>query len=175
MPLAVSVTPFAILPSGMLSRRTRRIDVKDLERAFLAAKLDGAEALDVLAFNANRRRIVDLAARSRLPAIYESRELRRATADDLSRPGYGCTGWWSVVGSRKRVAADDSGPARCPPGVTHEALVVHPGLAAFLLRHRCALLTALRAVPNIHARAAAHVRPGASRAASQIWKHITWN
>jgi putative ABC transport system substrate-binding protein len=52
-------------------------DVRDLERAFLAAKRDGAEALDVLAsasFNANRRRIVDLAARSGLPAIYESRE-----------------------------------------------------------------------------------------------------
>jgi putative ABC transport system substrate-binding protein len=56
-------------------------DVGDLERTFLAAKRDGAEALDVLAsafFNANRKQIVDLAARSRLPAIYESREYAEA-------------------------------------------------------------------------------------------------
>jgi putative tryptophan/tyrosine transport system substrate-binding protein len=47
----------------------------------LAAKWDGAEAVDVLAsafFNANRKQIVDLAARSRLPAIYESREYAEA-------------------------------------------------------------------------------------------------
>jgi putative ABC transport system substrate-binding protein len=61
-----------------------RFDIReagDLEPAFLAAKRDGAEALDVLAsafFNANRRRLVDLAARNRLPAIYESREYAEA-------------------------------------------------------------------------------------------------
>src|SRR5262249_5958101 len=49
----------------------------DLERASSAAKRDGAEGLDVLSsafFNATRKQIVDLAARNRLPAIYESRE-----------------------------------------------------------------------------------------------------
>ena len=56
-------------------------DAGDLERTFLTAKRDGAEALDVLASafcNANRKQIVDLAARSRLPAIYESREYAEA-------------------------------------------------------------------------------------------------
>jgi len=61
-----------------------RFDIRnadDLERVFLMAKRDGAEALTVLAsafFNANRKQIVDLAARSRLPAIYESREYAEA-------------------------------------------------------------------------------------------------
>jgi putative ABC transport system substrate-binding protein len=61
-----------------------RFDIRnadDLERTFLAAKRDGTEALTVLAsafFNANRKQIVDLAARSRLPAIYESREYAEA-------------------------------------------------------------------------------------------------
>jgi putative ABC transport system substrate-binding protein len=56
-------------------------DAGDFERTFLAAKRDGAEAVDVLAsafFNANRKQIVELAARSRLPAIYESREYAEA-------------------------------------------------------------------------------------------------
>jgi len=61
-----------------------RFDIRnsaDLERAFVAARRDGADALDVLAsafFNANRRQIVELAARNRLPAIYESREYAEA-------------------------------------------------------------------------------------------------
>ena len=61
-----------------------RFDIRgsgDFERAFVAARRDGAEALDVLAsafFNANRKQIVDLAARNRLPAIYESREYAEA-------------------------------------------------------------------------------------------------
>jgi len=61
-----------------------RFDIRnadDLERTFLTAKRDGAEALTVLAsafFNANRKQLVDLAARSRLPAIYESREYAEA-------------------------------------------------------------------------------------------------
>ena|SRR5262245_3505084 len=61
-----------------------RYDIRgagDFERAFVAAKREGAEALDVLAsafFNANRRQIVDLAARNRLPTIYESREFAEA-------------------------------------------------------------------------------------------------
>jgi putative tryptophan/tyrosine transport system substrate-binding protein len=56
-------------------------DVEEFERAFLAARRGGAEAIDVLAsafFNANRKQIVDLAARNRLPAIYESREYAEA-------------------------------------------------------------------------------------------------
>ena len=57
-----------------------RFDIRhssDFERAFVVARRDGAEALDVLAsafVNANRKQIVELAARNRLPAIYESRE-----------------------------------------------------------------------------------------------------
>jgi putative ABC transport system substrate-binding protein len=49
----------------------------DLEPAFNDAKRAGAEAVDVLAsafFNAQRVSIVRLAAQTRLPAIYESRE-----------------------------------------------------------------------------------------------------
>jgi putative ABC transport system substrate-binding protein len=75
--LDVGATEAAARQLGVQLLRFDIRDVRDLERAFLAAKRDGAEALDVLAsasFNANRRRIVDLAARSRLPAIYESRE-----------------------------------------------------------------------------------------------------
>jgi len=49
----------------------------DFERAFDVAVKNRAEAIDVLAsayFNAHRGRIVALAERTRLPAIYESRE-----------------------------------------------------------------------------------------------------
>jgi putative ABC transport system substrate-binding protein len=77
----VGATEAAARQFGVQLLRFDIRDVRDLERMFLAAKRDGAEALDVLAsafFNANRRRIVDLAARSRLPAIYESREYAEA-------------------------------------------------------------------------------------------------
>jgi putative tryptophan/tyrosine transport system substrate-binding protein len=63
-----------------LGIQLQQIDVRrsgDLERAFGDAKRGGAEAIDVLAsayFNASRDEIVKLAAQSRLPAIYESRE-----------------------------------------------------------------------------------------------------
>jgi putative ABC transport system substrate-binding protein len=79
--LDVGATEAAARQLGVQLLRFDIRDVGDLERAFLAAKRDGAEALDVLAsafFNTNRRRIVDLAARSRLPAIYESREYAEA-------------------------------------------------------------------------------------------------
>jgi len=68
----------------LLHVQLRRFDVRNVEefeRTFLAARRGGAEAIDVLAsafFNANRKQIVDLAARNRLPAIYESREYAEA-------------------------------------------------------------------------------------------------
>jgi putative ABC transport system substrate-binding protein len=77
----------------------QRIDVHspdDFERAFDATRRDRADAIDVLAsafFNAYRVHIVKLAARTRLPAIYESREYAEAgglmtygqSLDDLFR------------------------------------------------------------------------------------------
>jgi putative tryptophan/tyrosine transport system substrate-binding protein len=63
-----------------LGLQLHRLDVEamgDLERAFLEAVRAGDEVLDVLAspfFNSNRQQLVQLAARHRLPAIYESRE-----------------------------------------------------------------------------------------------------
>jgi len=62
----------------------QRIDVRspdDFERAFDATRRDRADAIDVLAsafFNAHRVQIVKLAAGTRLPAIYESREYAEA-------------------------------------------------------------------------------------------------
>jgi putative ABC transport system substrate-binding protein len=62
----------------------QRIDVRspdEFERAFDATRRDRADAIDVLAsafFNAHRVQIVKLAARTRLPAIYESREYAEA-------------------------------------------------------------------------------------------------
>jgi putative ABC transport system substrate-binding protein len=50
---------------------------EELERTFVAMVRNGAEGLVVLPsslFNVERRRIVDLAAKNRLPAIYEHRE-----------------------------------------------------------------------------------------------------
>src|SRR5574341_612934 len=55
--------------------------VDDLEAAFSAVTARGAAALLVSAdpiFYANRRRIVDLAAKRRLPAIYEFKEFVEA-------------------------------------------------------------------------------------------------
>jgi putative ABC transport system substrate-binding protein len=49
----------------------------EFERAYAEAKQAADEAVDVLAspfFNANRERLVQLASRDHLPAIYESRE-----------------------------------------------------------------------------------------------------
>ena len=63
-----------------LGLRLQRIDVRSGEefgQAFAVARRDGAEAIDVLFsafFNANRGRLVGLAAETRLPAIYESRD-----------------------------------------------------------------------------------------------------
>jgi putative tryptophan/tyrosine transport system substrate-binding protein len=63
-----------------LRLQIQRVDVRapdDFERAFDATTKGRAEALNVLAsayFNAHRGRIVELAARSRLPAMYESRD-----------------------------------------------------------------------------------------------------
>ncbi len=62
-----------------LGLHVQRVDVRleDLARSFSDAKRERADAVDVLAsawFNAHRERIVELAAQSRLPAIYESRD-----------------------------------------------------------------------------------------------------
>jgi putative ABC transport system substrate-binding protein len=55
--------------------------VDAFESAHEAARADGAEAIDVLAsafFNANRVRLIELAAKYRLPAIYETGEYVRS-------------------------------------------------------------------------------------------------
>jgi len=62
-----------------LGLHLQRVDVRleDLARSFNDAKKGRADAIDVLAsawFNAHRKRIVELAAQSGLPAIYESRD-----------------------------------------------------------------------------------------------------
>jgi putative ABC transport system substrate-binding protein len=67
-----------------LGLQLHRIDMRtsdEFERAFTEAGQAADEAVDVLAspfFNANRGRIVQLASRYRLPAIYESREYAEA-------------------------------------------------------------------------------------------------
>jgi putative ABC transport system substrate-binding protein len=69
-----------VIVAQRLGLRLQRIDVRSGEefgQAFSVAKRDGAEAIDVLSsafFNANRGRLVGLAAEARLPAIYESRD-----------------------------------------------------------------------------------------------------
>jgi ABC-type uncharacterized transport system substrate-binding protein len=63
-----------------LGLELHRIDIStssEFERAYADAKQAACEAVDVLAspfFNANRGRLVQLASRNSLPAIYESRE-----------------------------------------------------------------------------------------------------
>ena len=63
-----------------LGLQLHRVDMRtsgEFERAYAEAKKAADEAVDVLAspfFNANRGRLVQLASRERLPAIYESRE-----------------------------------------------------------------------------------------------------
>jgi putative ABC transport system substrate-binding protein len=63
-----------------LGLQLHRVDLRtsgEFERAYAEAKRAADEAVDVLAspfFNANRGHLVELAARYRLPAIYESRE-----------------------------------------------------------------------------------------------------
>jgi len=63
-----------------LGLQLHRIDMRasgEFERAYAEAKQAADQAVDVLAspfFNANRGRLVQLASRVRLPAIYESRE-----------------------------------------------------------------------------------------------------
>jgi len=67
-----------------LALQLHRIDIRhagDFEHAFAEALQASDEAVDVLAspfFNANRGRLVQLASRYRLPAIYESREYAEA-------------------------------------------------------------------------------------------------
>jgi ABC-type uncharacterized transport system substrate-binding protein len=67
-----------------LGLQLHRIDVHNVgefERAYAEASQASDEAIDVLAspfFNANRTRLVQLASRYRLPAIYESREYAEA-------------------------------------------------------------------------------------------------
>ena len=63
-----------------LGLQLHRVDLRtsgEFERAYADAKRAADEAVDVLAspfFNSNRVRLVQLASRDRLPAIYESRE-----------------------------------------------------------------------------------------------------
>src|ERR1700730_7496287 len=62
-----------------LGLQVQRVDVRldDLARAFSDARKERADAIDVLAsawLNAHRERLVELAAQSGLPAIYESRD-----------------------------------------------------------------------------------------------------
>ena len=77
---ALSSVPVTEKAARSLGLQVQPIDVRDgndLERGFDEARRGGADAVDVLAsplFNGERHRIVELAARNRLPTIYESRE-----------------------------------------------------------------------------------------------------
>jgi putative ABC transport system substrate-binding protein len=62
---------------GLAARFLKVADVADFEPAFRAARAESAGAIHVLPspfFNAQRRRLIELAARYRLPAFYEFRE-----------------------------------------------------------------------------------------------------
>ena len=69
------------LAAGALGVQLQYLDVrdpKDIETAFRAASKGRADAVLVLAspvFNSQRKQIVDLAVKSRLPAIYRSQNL----------------------------------------------------------------------------------------------------
>jgi putative ABC transport system substrate-binding protein len=59
---------------GLTARSIKVGEVAEYENAFRIARREGAEAIHVLpspSFNAHRARLIDLAARYRLPAIYE--------------------------------------------------------------------------------------------------------
>ena len=62
---------------GLAARFLKVAEVADFEPAFKAARAEGAGAMHVLPspfFNAQRRQLIDLAARYRLPAFYEFRD-----------------------------------------------------------------------------------------------------
>jgi putative ABC transport system substrate-binding protein len=62
---------------GLAARFLKVAEVADFEPAFKAARAEGAGAMHVLPspfFNAQRRQLIELAARYRLPAFYEFRE-----------------------------------------------------------------------------------------------------
>src|SRR5262249_51586298 len=67
----------AAQPLGVILRVVEARDVEGIERAFVALAQERVGALvvlpDAMLFNEHRR-IVELAARARLPAVYESRE-----------------------------------------------------------------------------------------------------
>ena len=89
----------AELAAGTMSIRLQYLDVlnsKDIDAAFRLAHNDHAEAVLVLTgpqLNSRRRQITDLAAKNRLPAIYEREEFINegglsvygASVSDLSR------------------------------------------------------------------------------------------
>jgi putative ABC transport system substrate-binding protein len=59
---------------GLTARSIKVGEAAEYENAFRIARCEGAEAIHVLpspSFNAHRARLIDLAARYRLPAIYE--------------------------------------------------------------------------------------------------------
>ena len=73
----IQVTEAAAPAVGMELQMLRVSNVDGFEAAFEAARAQRAEAMDVLAsafFNANRSRLVELASKYRLPAIYETGE-----------------------------------------------------------------------------------------------------
>lgn len=73
----VRVTEVAAQATGLRLQLLQASNAKEIERAFAAMRSAGAEALIVLPsvqFNAERKRIVEFAAKHRLPAIYEQRE-----------------------------------------------------------------------------------------------------
>jgi len=62
---------------GLAPRFLKVVEVADFEPAFRAARAEGAGAILVLPspfLNAQRRQLIELAARYRLPAFYEFRE-----------------------------------------------------------------------------------------------------
>jgi putative ABC transport system substrate-binding protein len=76
VPITLNAAEAAARSLGLSARTLKVTGAGELEAAFRTARSEGAGAVQVLPspfFNAQRRRLIDLAARFRLPAIYEFR------------------------------------------------------------------------------------------------------
>jgi putative ABC transport system substrate-binding protein len=73
----VSEAETAVGRLGLKARTLKVAGVAEFESAFATGRSEGVEAIHVLPspfLNANRRRLIDLAAKHRLPAIYEFKD-----------------------------------------------------------------------------------------------------
>jgi putative ABC transport system substrate-binding protein len=79
-PMSIEATEAAALRLGLTTNLLKIRGPDDFENAFRSASEARAEAMDVLAspfFNSNRARLVDVALKYKLPAIYETGEYVR--------------------------------------------------------------------------------------------------